>query len=204
MKKQKVKWKREKDETEQIDNFIFIGYQMEFILVISLFIHKIAATAAAVPKKKLLYNEDGRTCTQTYTRGYEHMCEIKWKMRIKHAYILRLNFFWSDCFKLNWKTEERDSKRLGASLQNKNQRDWFTISLRVNVYFALVFVIVLCHYLTNILAKIISSFFIVSLLVECLIWSIACSRTILLLACFSLSIHHFGNLLRFFVGLLNS
>lgn len=30
---------KKKDETEQIDNFIFIGYQMEFILVISLFIH---------------------------------------------------------------------------------------------------------------------------------------------------------------------
>lgn len=29
----------ENDETEQIDNFIFIGYQMEFILVISLFVH---------------------------------------------------------------------------------------------------------------------------------------------------------------------
>lgn len=30
-----------KKGTEQIDNFIFIGYQIKFILVISLFIHEI-------------------------------------------------------------------------------------------------------------------------------------------------------------------
>lgn len=62
---------KKKDETEQIDNFIFIGYQMEFILVISLFIptkqqqqQKLKLNqqqqAKTQEKETEIHNEDGR------------------------------------------------------------------------------------------------------------------------------------------------